>query len=297
MAIYPTQGQVSSNPLNGGQGSSGPSVAQFLTQAQNAGLNAQDLQALNAQNTASQGNPLIAALSAEEAPALAQYGQQYATAESQLGQLPASLNLQGAQLQQSTQLQGEQLLNQLTGNTLSQQNVEQQLGIAGGQYGLQQQLAGIEQGQLAYNLPIAVSQQQSQGAATGTIGTTGYKQKLGQIGEQYQVSSAELANQLAGQGLSYKGTELSSANQLAQLQNTAQSLGISQQQLQAQLASGMTQIGISGAQQQDQLLSQAAQAQGGEAQGLGAIYSNIGALTGLGPQAFTSSYPNLYNGG
>ena len=59
----------------------------------------------------------------------------------------------------------------------------------------------------------------------------------------------------------------------------------------------MTQIGIQGQAQQDQLMQQASQAQAGEAQGLGAVYSNIGALTGLGPAAFTQSMPQLYGGG
>ena len=242
------------------------------------------------------GNPLIQGILGAEAPSIAEYGQSFNAAEAGIGDLPASMNLQGAELQQSSGLQGEQIQNQMAGNTLQQQNVAEQLGITNQQYGLQQQLAGIEQGQLTYNQGIAQSQAQVQGAATGTLGTQGYQQKQGQIGEQYQVSSAELANQVAGEGLTNKGQNLAAGNQTAQLQNTAAGLGISVQQLQAQLAQGMTQIGIQGQQTQDQLFQQAAQAQAGEGQGLGAIFSNIGALTGLGPQAFTSSLPNLYGG-
>lgn len=266
-------------------------IAQALT---GAGLSPQQAQSLD-----SSSNPLIQGIVGAEAPSIAQYGQSYNQAEAGIGDILGMYGpggVQATELQQSTQLQGAQLQNQLAGNQISQQGIEQQLGIETGQYGLQQQLAGIQQGQLAYNLPIAESQAQSQGAATGTLGSKGYEQRYGQIGEQYQVSSAELANQLAGQGLTYQGEQLSAANQKAQLANTAAGLGISQQQLQAQLSSGMTQIGIQGQQQQDQLFQQAAQAQAGEAQGLGAIYSNIGALTGLGPQAFTSGFPNLYGG-
>src|SRR5579872_3693625 len=251
-----------------------------LVMANVGALGSADQRAASNALTQSSMNPLIQAILGAEAPSIAQYGQSFNAAEAGIGALPASLGLQGAELQQSTGLQGEQLQNQLYGNTLQSQNIAEQLGITNQQYGLQQQLAGIQQGQLTYQEGIAQQQAQSQGAATGTLGTQGYAQKQGQIGEQYQVSSAELANQLAGEGLTNKGANLSAANQQAQLANTAAALGISQQQLQAQLAQGMTQIGIQGAQTQDQLFQQAAQAQAGEAQGVGAIFSNIGALTG-----------------
>jgi hypothetical protein len=74
-------------------------------------------------------------------------------------------------------------------------------------------------------------------------------------------------------------------------------MGISVQQLQSQLTQGLSGIGISTATQQDQLLGQAAQAQAGEAQGLGAILSAAGTTSGLGPQAFTQAFPALYAGG
>jgi hypothetical protein len=295
-----------------GQGSPGNPLAQAVAQGggpylqqlaqnqaniQNAfaggGLSPQQSQQLQGALT---GNPLVEGIIGAEAPSIAQYGQSFNAAEAGIGLVGPSMALQGAELQQTTGLQGEQITNQLQGNQLQQQNIAEQLGITNQQYGLQQQLAGIQQGQLTYNEGIAQQQAQSQGAISGTLGTKGYLQKQGIIGEQYQVSSAELANQLAGEGLTNKGANLAAGNQQAQLANTAAGLGISQQQLQAQLAQGMTQIGITGQQQQDQLFQQAAQAQAGEGQGLGAIYSNIGALTGLGPQAFTSAYPNLYGG-
>lgn len=264
--------------------------------AQEHYLNPNQTQGVTSALTGASSNPLVQGIIGAEAPSIAQYGQSFAAAEAGIGALPASLGLQGTELQQTTGLQEAGIQNQLAGNTLQQQNVAEQLGITNQQFSLQQQLAGIQQGQLQYNEGLAQSQAQVQGAATGTLGTQGYQQKLGQIGEQYQVSSAELANQLAGEGLTNKGANLSAGNQQAQLANTAASLGISTQQLQAQLAQGMTQIGIQGAQTQDQLLAQAAQAQAGQAQGVGAIFSNIGALTGLGPQAFTSAFPNLYGG-
>lgn len=248
------------------------------------------------QNGLTNSNPLIAATTAQEAPSIAQYGQQYNAAEAGLASLGQSQAYQDALLQQSTGLQGAQYQNQLAGNQLEQQNIAQQLGITNQQYGLQQELAGIQQGQLKYNLGEQIWGAQSAAAGKGTLGTQGYQHQLGQLGEQYQVSSAELANQLAGEGLTNQGANLAAANQSAQLKNTAASLGISEQQLQNQLASGLAQIGVQTGQTGDQLLSQAAQAQAGEAQGLGAVYSNIGALTGLGPQAFTSSLPNLYGG-
>jgi hypothetical protein len=239
-------------------------------------------------------NPLFSAIEGAEAPSIAQYQQQFGAAEAGITSLPASLQLQGAQLQQTTGLQGEQLQNQLAGNQLEQQNVSQQLDIQGQQYGLQQKLAGIQQGQLDYNLGIQQRNLRDQGAISGTLNTTGYGRQQGQLGEQYQVSSAELANQLQGQGVTFHGEQLAAANQQAQLRNTAAGLGISQQQLQAQLASGMTQIGIQGQQTQDQFMAQASQAAAGEAQGYGAVLSNIGALTGLGPQGFTGAYPGAY---
>jgi hypothetical protein len=270
-------------------------TADFLTNASRAGLTGADLSGLNTLSKTTgisaadlakySQNPLISALIGQEAPAIAQYGQQYAAAEGQLGALPAGQAVQNALLQGSTNLQGAQLQNQAAGNVLQQQNVAQQLGIAGGQNQLAQQLAGIQQGQLNYNLPIAQAQARAQGAISGTLGTQGYQQKYGQIGEQYQVSSAELANQLAGQNLSYQGQQLSSANQIAQLQNTAKSLGISEQQLQNQLSAGTFQIAQQTGQQQDTLMQQATQALAGQAQGQGALLSNIGAITGLGPQA------------
>ena len=242
-------------------------------------------------------NPLVQALVQEEAPSIAQYGQQFGAAEAGIASLGQSQAYQDLLLQQSTGLQGAQLQNQLAGNQLQSQNIAEQLGIAGEQYGLQKQLAGIQQGQLTYNEQLAQSQAQSQGAISGTLNTGGYAQKQGQIGEQYQVSSAELANQLAGQGVSYQGQQLSSANQQAQLQNAAKGLGISQEQLQNQLSAGLAQIGVQTGQTGDQLFAQAAQAQAGQAQGLGALISNIAATTGLGPSAFTNVFPNLYGGG
>jgi hypothetical protein len=261
----------------------------------NSGLDPNQSSALTAALTAS--NPLISGVVGAELPSIAQYGQSFNQAEAGIAGLSGSQAYQDALLQGSTGLQQAQLTNQGAANTLQEQNVAQQLGIQGGQNALAQQLAGIQQGQLNYNLPIAQSQAQSQGAATGTLNTQGYKQKYGQIGEQYQVSSAELANQLAGQNLTFKGQQESAANQQAQLANTAASLGISGQQLQNQLSSGLAQIGVQTGQTGDQLLQQASQAQAGEAQGLGAILSNIGALTGSGPQAFAKSFPNLYPGG
>jgi len=240
------------------------------------------------------GSPLFSAIVGAEQPSIAQYQQQFGQAEAGIAGLPAQMQLQGAELQQTTGLQQEQIQNQLAGNTLEQQNVAQQLGIAGEQYGLEKQLAGIQQGQLTYNFGVQQKNLQDQGAIGGTLNTQGYGRQQGQLAEQYQVSSAELANQLAGQGVSYQGQQLSAANQTAQLKNTAAGLGISTQQLQAQLASGMTQIGIQGQQSQDQFMQQASQAAAGEAQGYGAVLSNIGALTGLGPQGFTGAFPGLY---
>lgn len=301
MPTNPLVGQGPANPLAQAVQEGGGAYLQALNERNQglqgmfsgAGLNSAQSQSLQSALT---GNPLLSAVTAEEAPSIAQYGQSFAAAEAGLAGLGASQNYQDALLQQSTGLQGAQLENQRTGNTLEQQNIAQQLGIAGGQFGLQKELAGIQQGQLNYNLPIAQDLARSQGAATGTLNTKGYQERYGQIQEQYDVSSAELANQLAGQGLSYQGQQLSSANQIAQLKNTAAALGISEQQLQNQLSSGLAQIGVQTGQTGDQLLSQAAQAQAGQAQGLGAVFSNIGALTGLGPQAFTSSLPNLYGG-
>ena len=325
-------------------GAQGQAISQALTNpgaalaAAGAAGGTQYLEALNQQNQMGamfglgQGNPLVAAAYGQEAPAIAQYGQQYGVAEAGLASLGQSQARQDALLQQETGLSGQQLQNQLAGNTLqqqniaqqlgitgqqyqlSQQNIEQQLGIAGGQYGLQQQLGAIQAGQLAYNYPIAVSQAQGQEAISGTQNTVGGRRQIGQLGEQYEVSQAELANQMASQGLTYqgeqlaaqnqlaqgavgyRGQQLSSANQMAQLQNTAASLGISQEQLQNQLASGMAQIGLQTGQTGDQLLGQAATARAGQAQGYGAILSNIGAITGLGPAAFQPTLPNLYGG-
>ena len=292
-------GQNTTNPLAAAVAQGGGAYLTAMQQQNQAitqALTGAGLSQGQAQGLGSSTNPLIQGIVGAEAPSIAQYGQAFNAAEAGIGGLPASLGLQGAELQQTTALQGQQLQNQLAGNQISSQGIAEQLGIQGEQYGLQQQLAGIQQGQLTYNEGLQQSQTQVQGAATGTLGTQGYGQKQGQIAEQYQVGSAELANQLAGEGVTYKGEQLSAGNQQAQLANTAAGLGISQQQLQAQLAQGMTQIGIQGQQTQDQLFSQAAQAQAGEGQGLGAIFSNIGALTGLGPQAFTSSLPNLYGG-
>lgn len=305
MALADGGRTANANPLAQAVGQGGGTYLTQLAQNQanyasvfaGAGLSSGQSSQLSNALTQPGGNPLIQGIIGAEAPSIAQYGQSFNAAEAGIGALPASMQLQGTELQQTSGLQGEQLQNQLAGNRISQQGIAEQLGVTNQQYGLQQQLAGIQQGQLSYNEGIAQSQAQVQGAATGTLGTQGYAQKQGQIGEQYQVSSAELANQLAGEGLTNKGANLSASNQQAQLANTAAGLGISVQQLQAQLAQGMTQIGIQGQQTQDQLFSQAAQAQAGEAQGLGAVFSNIGALTGLGPQAFTGSLPNLYGGG
>ena len=292
MPVAGTVGQGTPQlPQSGVQG-----VEQSLS---GSGLSPAQIQSLVSAMTASGSNPLIGGIIGAEAPSIAQYGESYNQAEAGIGDILGMYGpggVQATQLQQSTGLQGQQLSNQLAGNQISQQGIAEQLGIEGQQFGLQQQLAGVQQGQLTYNEGLQHSQTQVQGAATGTLDTQGYAQKQGAIGEQYDVSSAELANQVAGQGLTYKGEQLSAGNQTAQLANTAAGLGISQQQLQAQLASGMTQIGIQGQQQQDTLFQQAAQAQAGQAQGLGAVFSNIGALTGLGPQAFTGAYPNLYGG-
>jgi hypothetical protein len=272
-------GSAQADAQNANQKANLLGIGQELTAG---GVSGAEAQALTA---AAASNPLIEALINEQAPSIEQYGQSYNAAEAGLAPLKQNQDIQNQNLYGSTWLQEAQNKNQLTGNQLQQQNIAQQLGIAGAQFGLQEQAAGIQQGQLDYNKALAISQAQSQGAATGTIGTQGYGQKLGQIGEQYNVSSAQLANQLAGQGLSYQGTQLSSANQQAQLQNTAASLGISGQQLQNQLSQGLFQIGQQTGQTGDQLIAQAAQAQAGENQGLGALISNIFAATGQGPQA------------
>jgi hypothetical protein len=260
------------------------------------GLSGDQATAISDVLTQSGNNPLVQGIIGAEAPSIAQYGQQFNQAEGQIGGLQSLYGTQQNQANLSSWLQGAQLQNQLAGNTLQSQNVAQQLGIEQGQNTLQNQLAGIQQGQLNYNLGQSQRSLRDQSAISGTLNTGAYSSKLGQLGEQYQVSSAELQNQLAGQNLGFRGQQLSAANQQAQLANTAKSLGISQQQLQAQLNAGMTQLGIQEAGQQDQLFQQAAQANAGQAQGVGAIFSNIGALTGLGPQAFTSSFPNAYGG-
>lgn len=303
-----------------------------------------------------------------ESPTIAQYQQSTDAAETQLGDLPASLATQTGLLQEQTQTSAEQIANQLTGNTLSGQAAAQQFGIttqqnqlagltntqqyqntvgqlgleqsllgtqqqvAGGIQGLTQQQLGVQQGQLNYNLPLALQQQRGQAAAAGAANTVGNQQAQQTIGEQYGVNSYNLANQsqqsalnyqgqqagfteqagqygiqgtaaqeqeqntAAGLALTQQGQSLAEGATQAQLANTAAGLGISVQQLQQQLHSGINQIGLSGQVTQDQLLQQAAQGEAGQSQGLGAVLSNIGALTGAGPQAFTNSFPNLYGG-
>jgi hypothetical protein len=290
--------QAPPNPLQAAVDAGGGAFLQTDQMLQGIGMTAdQAKQLAGALTQGGQTNPLITAAIGQEQPAINQYSQQYAQAEAGLAGLGASQTYQDTLLQQSTDLQGQQLTNQLQGNQLQSQNVAQQLGIAQGQNQLQNQLAGVQQGQLSYNLGLAQDQARSQGAISGTLNTQGYQQKQGQLQEAYDVSSAELQNQLAGQNLTFKGQQLSSANQQAQLANTAAALGISQQQLQNQLSSGLAQIGVQTGQTGEQLLSQASQAQAGEAQGMGAILSTIGAVTGGGPQMFTGTNPNLYSGG
>lgn len=304
-----------------------------------------------------------------EAPTIAQYGQSYAAAQAGLGELPASLGLQSAELAQSTALQQQQIGNQLAGNQISAGGAAAQFGVttaqnqlagvanteqlantqanlgfeqallgsqekvAGGIEGLAQQQFATQQGQLNYQLPLALQAQRGQAAAAGSTNTVGNRNALGTIQEQYGVNTSTLSNQAQQSALNYQGQQAAFTEQgqqyglqgteaqqqaantaqgLALTQqgqaaaegttqalaaNTAAGLGISKEQLAQQLTSGLTQIGITGQQTQDQLLGQAATAQAGQAQGLGAVFSNVGAITGLGPQAFTQSLPNLYSAG
>lgn len=219
--------------------------------------------------------------------------------------------------------------NALSGleNTQQYENTAGTLGLEqallGTQEGLATQAYGLQQGALNYQLPLAQQAAAGQAAAAGASNTVGARNAQNTLQEQYGVQSGMLSNQLAGQqagfqeqagvygiqgtaaleqeqntsknlALTQQGATAQYQNQEAQLANTAAGLGISREQLQQQLTSGLTQIGISGQQQQDQLMAQAAQATAGQTQGLGAILSNVGAVTGLGPQAFTNSHPNLY---
>jgi hypothetical protein len=285
------------NPLQAAVDAGGGAFLQADQTLRGAGLSADQAKQLAGALTQPGGNPLLQGAIGAEMPSIAQYGQAFSAAEGQIGALPGLYDTLSSQANLSSWLQSEQLGNQATGNQLQQQNVAQQLGISQGQNQLQNQLAGIQQGQLSYNLGLAQDQARSQGAISGTLNTQGYQQKQGQLQEAYDVSSAELQNQLAGENLGFKGQQLSAANQQAQLKNTAAALGISQNQLQAQLNAGMTQLGMQESAQQDQLFQQAAQAQAGEAQGLGAIFSNIGALTGGGPAMFKNVFPGLGQGG
>jgi hypothetical protein len=232
---------------------------------------------------------------------------------------------------QLSQLQNQQqLANTQKSLGLEQTLLGTQEGVAGGIEGLTQQELQTQQGQLNYNLPLQLQQQAGAAAAGGATNTVGNRNALATLGEQYGVASAGLKNQAGQAALNYQGQQAGFAEQggqyalqgteaqqqaantatgigltqagqtyaegttQAQLANTAQSLGISQEQLSQQLTSGLSQIGISGQQSQDQLLAQAATAQAGQSQGLGAVLSNVGALTGAGPQAFTGAFPNLY---
>lgn len=239
----------------------------------------------------------------------------------------------GTQQSALSQLENTQQYQNTAGTLgLEQALLGTQSGLAGQEQGLAQQAFGIQQGQLNYNLPLQEQAAAGQAAASGASNTVGAKNAQNTLQEQYGVSTGLLQNQAQQSALQYQGQQagfaeqageygiqgtaaqqsyqntaqnlaltqqgatLSEQNQLAQLAQTAAGQGISQQQLQAQLASGLTQIGISGEQQQNQFLQQAAQAQAGQAQGLGAILSNVGATTGLGASAFTGSFPNLYGG-
>jgi hypothetical protein len=217
-------------------------------------------------------------------------GGQYGVTQAQLASQQANLNYQLPLAQQAQY--GQNAASGST-NTVGAQNaqgtLQQQYGYNTAQLGFQGQQAALGyQGQQA---------QFTEQAAMNALAGTQAQQTLQNTQSQVGLESQQAAYQQQGEVWGYQGAQAGLQNQQQQLANTAAGLGISEQQLQAQLASGMNQIGVQGMATQDQLLQQASQAAAGETQGLGAVMSNVGALTGLGPQAFTQSYSNLYSGG
>lgn len=305
-------------------GQEAPATSQYTSQydAAQAGLNLV-IPGLNNQNTQLEENTDISE---------ALLGIQSQTTGLQEQNLSQQFGITTGQSALSGLENTEQLANTQGTLGLEQSLLGSQEQTAAGIQGLTQNQLATQQGQLNYQLPLAQQAQAGQAAAAGATNTVGNTNARNTLNEQYQVNTAGIANQsqqsalnyqgqqagfqeqageygiqgtaaqqqygntAAGLQLSQQGASEQYQNQYAQLQQTAASLGISQEQLQQQLQSGIQQNGITAASTADQLLQQASTAEAGQTQGYGAVLSQIGAATGLGPQAFTNALPNLYAG-
>jgi hypothetical protein len=248
-----------------------------------------------AQNQGSK-NPQTATLGnveALQAPAIAGTGLSLTGILGQMG-----LVGEGVQQQTASQLQGEQLSAaqlglQQQGNTLQQQLLAKQLGLAPVQQGVEEEQYGYGQAQLAnqiglqqYLYPLQQQQQESAAAAQGSVNTIGQREAMGTLAEQEKVSLGNLLLQQQSAQAGQRGEEagyqysLSAlANQQQQLQLAAQANGLSVQQLENQTNAALNQIQLGGASAADQLLTQ----EGGQLQTLGQEVGTVGAqATGLG---------------
>jgi len=212
--------------------------------------------------------------------------------------------LAGIQTQQYGITQQQNTLQQTENTQQGAQNVAQQ-GLEEQGYGLQQQAYGIQGGQLGVqqaqlNLAYqnAVTGQQNQGAASGTLYTHGQQQALGTLAQNQSLSTQSLGlqNQLLGNqqqqsqvtqageesGFQFNQQQLANAQQNLQL--IAQANGLSQQQALTMLNFQAQQAGIQGQQQGLQLLSQLGSTEANDE-------SNIGSALALQGFAGGSSGP------
>ena len=266
----------------------------------------------NLTNSGSPLSELAGWLAGGQAPGVAQGELTAAQAQQGLGTVGPGLQEGIANANQGT---GYDLANALLGyqgTQLEQQGLASQIGTAAqqqqieqGQYGLQQQQLGLkeqgtalEQANLAYQTPLQYQKQGSAAALSGATNSQGNKQAMGGIQQQaaYQGSQLNLQaqgeylqGQLAALGqqseqVGYGGQQQQFANQQQQLALAAKQAGIPVQQAISSLQYGIGQLGINA--QPGQLAGQAAGGQSQAAMTSQAVLSQLGAITGMGAQAF-----------
>jgi hypothetical protein len=177
--------------------------------------------------------------------------------------------LAGIQTQQYGITQQQNTLQQQEGVQQGAQNVAQQgieetgYGLQQGAIGIQGQQLGVQQQQLNLAYNNAVTGQQDQGAASGTLNTHGQKTALNTLGQNQALSTQSLglqnsllgnqsqqaANTQAGEQSGYQFTQEQLANSQQNLQLIAQANGLSQSQALTMLNYQGQQAGLQGQQQ------------------------------------------------